>query len=706
MRCWALLAGLGVRGIGACRRGPGGRWIGRREVVVGAAALVAAFATMLATASSPSRSATATPSGGVVLAALGGSIVAVNADGSGFRRLTDPGNAEGLYDDGPVASPDGSRIAFIRNSTSGNKVMVIAADGSGPRTLGVGSDVRWSPDGTQLAFETVLGIDDGIKEGTVVVFAYTVSLVSPDGSGARLLVGRSRYSGGGFDWSPDGRSIAFTGNDAISTVDVRTGAVRQLVAKQEASKPAWSPDGSRIAFIASYVGVFVTTVGGSTAGPIGPKVDIGNVPLAWSPDGTRIAYQADGKPPGVVVVDAHTGHVTARVPSLGHGGSSKPAWSPDGYRFAFQRSPEPGNYQEQEGAAWVSQSDGSSAVEVTRPLPLGGSHGPLSWLPGVSEIEHDTALATARISPLHSQPFGNPYFIASADGHAVAFALERGVGHVLGVWRGSGPINWINAGQADRAALAGSRVYWSWYFGDPRDREGGSVTELWTATWPGGKPKRLVRVTGPSGGPELQVEGDSSLAVYTLKGNLYRLNGDKATLIRTEKVDYLEPLSVDEGRVLIWNGKVVEVVSATGRLLGQIKPGEERVYAVISGSRALFLDQHRILSYELPGARPGLTLPVGFPGRATGAGFPDGSFLPYLTATGWDTAGFRLVDVDSGQDAFLSLPRGNSPTSVAVTEAGLFYTAAPPYSGHAGEAGFVPKAQLENALTQSGTPAR
>jgi PKD repeat protein len=80
-------------------------------------------------------------------------ICAVNADGSGFARLTtDPAS-----DFGPAWSPDGVSIAFSTTRYGGNSVIaVMNADGSGVSQVGsgiVGSELAWSPDGAQIAFD-------------------------------------------------------------------------------------------------------------------------------------------------------------------------------------------------------------------------------------------------------------------------------------------------------------------------------------------------------------------------------------------------------------------------------------------------------------------------------------------------------------------------------------------------------------------------
>lgn len=168
-------------------------------------------------------------------------VVVANADGSGVREIVDGA--------GPVWSPNGREIAFASpGSATSSHIFVIHPDGSGMRQLGsLGIEAglpAWSPNGRQLAF-----LGGPANRSRNFIYA-----VSENGRGVHRL---THVGADAFDWSPDGKLIAFSNGDnrhtRLNLVSSDGRKTRRLLTFSPASvgiitSVAWSPNGKTISF--------------------------------------------------------------------------------------------------------------------------------------------------------------------------------------------------------------------------------------------------------------------------------------------------------------------------------------------------------------------------------------------------------------------------------------------------------------------------
>jgi TolB protein len=185
-----------------------------------------------------------------------GSIFVMNADGTDANALT-----EGRADTDPDWSPNGREIAFTRgvhlsSPIEGNEDIYLLELASGATRRLTRSPPglyetapAWSPDGSRIAFvrQTRTSEFDG---------SVRVLVINRDGSGERLLLANQLFASSPYSlaWSPDGRTIAFEtsskiGCTSISVVEASGGSPRALTTctrpVESTVAPAWQPAADR-----------------------------------------------------------------------------------------------------------------------------------------------------------------------------------------------------------------------------------------------------------------------------------------------------------------------------------------------------------------------------------------------------------------------------------------------------------------------------
>ena len=254
-------------------------------------------------------------------------IYLMKADGSEQRRLTETGEAEDDVEDvgatTPAWSPDGSLVAYSRNTGGSYHICVIDREGVDLRTLTGGTtddhDPTWSPDGRRIAFSRRLSDTEA-----------HICVMSSEGEGSRRITSGPVLDTSP-DWSPDGTQIVFvrktggTGNLWLTSADGTN--VRPLTKHPpqpqglpgglSAFDPAWSPNGTTIVFAEAIMGDlrdhWLAAVGADGSGYrrlLDPEgVDMMGDP-AWSPDGQRIAFVQITDRADIYVLDTATAKVT------------------------------------------------------------------------------------------------------------------------------------------------------------------------------------------------------------------------------------------------------------------------------------------------------------------------------------------------------------------------------------------------------------
>ena len=170
----------------------------------------------------------------------------MRSDGGSQTRLT----SSSAFDGDPAVSPDGTRIAFTSERDGNREVYVMNADGSGQTRLtftgervgnpafdSVDENPSWSPDGTQIAF-------DSTRDGN-----WELYVMDADGSGQTRLTDHPALDARPV-WSPNGQQIVFEsertgrGLRRVYVMAADGSQVRRLSAGQDVGAD-WQPLGPR-----------------------------------------------------------------------------------------------------------------------------------------------------------------------------------------------------------------------------------------------------------------------------------------------------------------------------------------------------------------------------------------------------------------------------------------------------------------------------
>jgi dipeptidyl aminopeptidase/acylaminoacyl peptidase len=241
-------------------------------------------------------------------------ICVVNGDGSDrvCHALSDESISEGYSIDGFLdLSPDGTKVAYATHCniyiwTIGGDVTSLRDRGG----CGVFRELKWSPDGDFITY-----ISEELHRTGGQAYFGDVFVDSLDGKVHRALTADLVGWNYDPDWSPDGRSIAFTHQRVMGDIGPNSYplAMEIFVVSSDGKEainftnhsaddvnPHWSPDGSLIAFLSNRRGGLLDLyVMNSIGSEVRMVAELGmeynrwpysSYPITWLPDNRFILH--------------------------------------------------------------------------------------------------------------------------------------------------------------------------------------------------------------------------------------------------------------------------------------------------------------------------------------------------------------------------------------------------------------------------------
>ena len=295
----------------------------------------------------------------------------VEIDGAETRRLTTPPSPDWIADFGPVFSPDGRRIAYIRSKATNNGIFIVAVS---PAMAPVGDPVQvvsdphrsmisglaWTPDGRSLVYSWSGHVAPTRLERLALSASSKPAgrpQVLPFGERAtQISIGRT----GRMVYSTLLRDANFWKLEVMRPGGVLVDAGLSSSTLDETA-PSYSPDGNHVVFTSTRSGseeLWISSVDGTNLRQMtsmdGPQCS----GAQWAPDGQSILFTSTREGSSdLYLLFPRTGKIRRLTADPAQ--ELEANWSRDGQSIYF------GSNRSGRFEVWKMDADGNLATQVT-----------------------------------------------------------------------------------------------------------------------------------------------------------------------------------------------------------------------------------------------------------------------------------------------------------------------------------------------------
>ena len=298
-------------------------------------------------------------------------------------------------------------------STTPSELYMMDADGAHQTRLTISrgdsdSDPAVSQDGKSIVFTRSRPRSGREPVGDLF------RMPADDSRATRLTRSSGWYFGP--EWSPDGKSIAFS----LWRPDARKWAIGILAASGGDPRlltdgratdifDGWSPDGGRLVFHSDRDGSFqVYMMATDTTGLRRLTSGTSNWGGSWSPDGQTIAFNSNRTGRLQIFTMSADGRNQRRL-LTSNGDDWLPSWSPDGRHIAFKSNRDGGHAQ-----IYVANGDGTSQRNLTQSPTTYPTDWSSGWTPAGKIVYAASGNALAEATPFVRQGLGAASIIVQA----------------------------------------------------------------------------------------------------------------------------------------------------------------------------------------------------------------------------------------------------------------------------------------------------